>query len=944
MDIIDSRFCENPFIITPDSRVFSTHRAYQQAYASLLAGIRERKGFLLFTGANGIGKTTLLSQLMKHDDALARYLLVNSTQLANATFEDVLRVICTELGLPQDQNGSLQKLQAFNTYVIERSKEGGTVVLLIDEAHHLSDEVLGKLRMLSPLDTNSEKLLLQIVLIGPPQLEEKLFHPKLRHIRQRIALQCRLHGLEEQEVTLFIHHRLRTVGYERQDVFAPEALQRIAAYSKGVPQLINIICDKALLSISKASPETVSVEIIDDVARTLQLLQESAAPKAEAIAQIRTQSRSQDLSEAISPPTAASRPLSWGVLLSGVTLLVGITGGLLYYYRRPIPRLALAPPALLKITRTHPTVHLGQDLVVKEGKTLAFALETTNPQPESLQYVWFLNGQEQARGPNWTYEPRFEDGGPSPQDVTVRVTDRENHVLHHSWQVQVQNVNRPPRIAAVSPSAPTVEIPAGQEQRFSLKAIDPDIDDRLSYAWSLDGTEVAHGQSWAFTPAPTTKGAHSIVVTVSDKAGGILEQQWTVAVTPASLPPPLIARATPAGKELTVAEGDKLAFAVEAASAQPEPLQYVWLLDGQARARGPHWTYQPGFEEGGAQPKVVTVRITDREQRTIEQIWRLSIQDVNRAPIFTTVSPATHTLTLSPETEQSFSIQASDPDRNDALLFVWSLDGREVARGQNWRFRVPPTLSMNQPHQVQIEVTDSAGLRNRMTWSLIVKPPVLPPRILDAQPADEQVVLQTGKSSVFTVRAEQPDVAETALRYEWELNDAPLQTTSTGRFQLVDTPPGRYQLTAVAVSLEGLKSAPQKWTIEIRPPAPTPPSTLVAARPPTVVAPPRPVVNHAEVRTWLEAHRQALEERNVDRLVELGVVASPQAERARNILSRYASFRVTFQDVEIQISTDRATASFSRIDTIDGQTVPHSDRKVFVFERGADGRLTVRPQ
>ncbi len=945
MDMTDSRFCENPFISTPDSRVFSTHRAYQQTYASLLAGIRERKGFLLFTGANGIGKTTLLSQLMKHDEALARCLLVDSTPLANATFADVLRVICTELGLPQDQSGSLSKLQAFSAYVMERSKEGGTVVLLIDEAHHLSDEALGKLRMLSPLDTNSEKLLLQIVLVGPPQLEEKLFHPKLRHIRQRIALQCRLGGLEEQEVALFIHHRLRTLGDKRQDVFAPEALQRIAAYSKGVPQLINIICDKALLSVSEASPETVSVEIIDDVARTLQLLQESASPMAEVRAQVRSQSRPQDLIDASSIPTAASRPPSWGVLFSGVTLLVCITGGLLYYYRRPAPRPALAPPAVLEITRAHPTVYPGEDLVVKEGQPLAFALETTNPQPESLQYVWFLNGREQARGPHWTYEPQFEEGGPSPKDVTVRVTDRENQVLEHSWQVQVQDVNRPPKIAAVFPSAPTVEMTAGQEQRFSLEAIDPDTDDHLTYAWSLDGTEVAHSQSWAFTPAPTaTKSVHSIVVAISDKAGRILEQQWTVAVAPVSLPPPQIARATPTGKELTVAEGAKLAFAVEAASVQPEPLQYVWLLDGQTRARGPRWTYQPGFDEGGTQPKVVTVRVSDREQHTIEQTWRLSVQDVNRAPIFTTVSPAARTLTLSPETEQSFSIQATDPDQNDTLLFVWSLDGREVARGQNWRFRAPPTFSMNQPHQVQIEVADSRGLQSRVTWNIMVTQPALPPRILAAQPADEQVVLQAGKSSVFAIRAEQPNAAEAPLRYEWKLNDTLVQTTSTGRFQLADTPPGHYQLTAVAVSREGLKSAPQQWTIDIRPPAPTLPSTSVAARPPTEVSPPRLVVSHAEVRTWLEAQRQALEERNVDRLVELGVMAGPQAERARNILSRYASFRVTFQNVEIQISADRATASFSRIDTIDGQTVPHADRKVFIFKRGADGHLTVRPQ
>ena len=161
-----------------------------------------------------------------------------------------------------------------------------------------------------------------------------------------------------------------------------------------------------------------------------------------------------------------------------------------------------------------------QALIVAEGQTVEFAIEATTAQTEPLQYVWFLDGHEQAQGPRWVYQPQFDDGGSSLKDVTVRVADRERHTVERSWQVRVHDVNRPPALVSLSPPVSSVEITAGTKHRFSLEAVDPDTDDRLTYVWVLDGQEVAQGQTWEFAPAATVMRSDSnVTVTVWTKPG-----------------------------------------------------------------------------------------------------------------------------------------------------------------------------------------------------------------------------------------------------------------------------------------------------------------------------------------------------------------------------------------------------------------------------------------
>ncbi len=262
---------EKPFNVTPDPRFFYANPVYREAYASLVAGVQERKGFIVMTGEIGTGKTTLLRMLMTNLEATVRFAYLYNTTLG---FEDLLAYACDELGISAEGEGRLRRIQALNAFLIEQLRRGGTGVLLIDEAQNLAPDVLENLRLLSNLETSTEKLL-QIVLVGQPELEAKLAQPGLRQLRQRIALRCRLDRLKESEVEAYIRSRLETAGARRTDLFEGRALQRIVAYSSGIPRLINIICDNALVIAYAASAKRVSPAIVEEVASDLGL---NAAP------------------------------------------------------------------------------------------------------------------------------------------------------------------------------------------------------------------------------------------------------------------------------------------------------------------------------------------------------------------------------------------------------------------------------------------------------------------------------------------------------------------------------------------------------------------------------------------------------------------------------------------------------------------------------------------
>src|SRR5689334_106821 len=255
-------FRELPFNITPDPRFLYLNDNYQEALAALGYGLDARKGFIALVGEAGTGKTTLLRRLLDSVSPNTKtVLLINPT----VSFEDILEHILLELGVPSDGGRKLVLLQRLNEFLIEHTGAGGNVALLIDEAQDLRPEVLEELRLLSNLETAREKIL-QIVLAGQPELDTMLADRSLRQLRQRVTLRVRIRPLTAPEVSVYVRTRLERAG-ATAELFGRDALARVATLSEGIPRLVNVLCDAALLAAFAAGTRVVTAAIVDDAWR-----------------------------------------------------------------------------------------------------------------------------------------------------------------------------------------------------------------------------------------------------------------------------------------------------------------------------------------------------------------------------------------------------------------------------------------------------------------------------------------------------------------------------------------------------------------------------------------------------------------------------------------------------------------------------------------------------
>jgi general secretion pathway protein A len=235
---------ENPFNITPDPNFIYLSKCHQEALSYLLYGIRERKGFIAITGDIGTGKTTLCRALLNQLDKDTRTAFILNSRLPEL---QLLSAIVEDFGIRTKKNTKLSLLASLNKFLIRELSLGHNVVLIIDEAQNLKNTTLEEVRLLSNLETEKEKLF-QIVLVGQPELREKLNSPFLKQLRQRISIRYHIPPLERSEVVQYIFHRLKVAGSDGSIMFNDNAIDEIFNHSKGVPRLINILCDRALLA------------------------------------------------------------------------------------------------------------------------------------------------------------------------------------------------------------------------------------------------------------------------------------------------------------------------------------------------------------------------------------------------------------------------------------------------------------------------------------------------------------------------------------------------------------------------------------------------------------------------------------------------------------------------------------------------------------------------
>ena len=235
---------EPPFDITPNPRFLFYSAKHREAFNHLLFGIRERKGFVQLTGEVGAGKTTLCRAMLEElDGRFSTALILNPVMSA----DELMKAIATEFGLSVKGMDRLETVSAINSFLLQQVEAKKDSVLIIDEAQDLTDDLLEQVRLLSNLETDNRKLL-QIVLMGQPELRDRLNNPKLRQLCQRITVRYHLSSLGRDEVAHYVRHRLEVSGAKAAPFFTKPALWRVHNYSGGIPRLVNALCDKSLLA------------------------------------------------------------------------------------------------------------------------------------------------------------------------------------------------------------------------------------------------------------------------------------------------------------------------------------------------------------------------------------------------------------------------------------------------------------------------------------------------------------------------------------------------------------------------------------------------------------------------------------------------------------------------------------------------------------------------
>ncbi len=259
---------ENPFNVTPDPKFIYLGEKHREAFAHLLYGIRENKGFIVLTGEVGTGKTTLIHYLLGqlNGDGTVKTAFLFNPKLS---VEDFIKYVFRDLGVKIHGNSKGDYIRYFHSYLINAYGLNVKVVLIVDEAQGLSPDLLEEIRLLSNLETSRSKLI-QIILIGQPELDKTLYDQSFRQIRQRINMRYHLSPLSKEETKEYIEQRLRIAG-AKTPLFSGKAMKEICKRSGGIPRLINILCDNSLLNGFARDKKVVDKKSVKEAAKDLRL-------------------------------------------------------------------------------------------------------------------------------------------------------------------------------------------------------------------------------------------------------------------------------------------------------------------------------------------------------------------------------------------------------------------------------------------------------------------------------------------------------------------------------------------------------------------------------------------------------------------------------------------------------------------------------------------------
>ncbi len=253
---------EKPFEITADPRFLYLSESHKEALAHLIYAVQEKKGFAVVTGEVGTGKTTLIQTLLGRLDGNTRTAFLFNPKLGSN--EDFLHFICEDLEIKMERGSKGDYLVQLNDFLMDCYTKNINVILIIDEAQTLSPPLLEEVRLLTNLETPKSKLL-QVLLVGQPELDAILDQPQFRPLKQRISVRYRLKPLNQEETKEYIKRRLRVAGSKSTYLFTSKALKKIYRYSQGIPRLINIVCDNALINGYASEKKVIGDDIIGEV-------------------------------------------------------------------------------------------------------------------------------------------------------------------------------------------------------------------------------------------------------------------------------------------------------------------------------------------------------------------------------------------------------------------------------------------------------------------------------------------------------------------------------------------------------------------------------------------------------------------------------------------------------------------------------------------------------